>query len=161
MRPAMKSSLTCAAISRAATSLSGLVSAQMRTGSRPKRRTALRDLLPTVYHLRFASSLCMFSPTRIKFALNEPARPLSAVISTTPTGAPGDAGLHERMIDRTDVGEQILQHLPERVGIRTRLLLQRLGTTDLRRGDLFHRLGDLLGVLHRPYPVAKIANARH
>jgi len=41
------------------------------------------------------------------------------------------------------------------------LLAQRIGTANFRRSDLLHRLRDLLGILHRPYPVAKIANARH
>ena len=61
------------------------------------------------------------------------------------------------MIDRAHRADQIVQHLRQRVGIRTRVLLRRFGAANLRRGDLLHRLGDLLRVLQRPNPVAKIS----
>jgi len=71
------------------------------------------------------------------------------------------AGLHERMIDRTDVRDQIAQHRAHRVRVRPRSLLKRFGATNLRRGDLLHRLGDLLRVLQRSNPIPKILNSRH
>ena len=55
--------------------------------------------------------------------------------------------------------DQIAQHLGQRVRIGARLFLRGLRAADLRRGDLLHRLGDLLRVLQRPNPVAKISYA--
>src|SRR5665213_1688743 len=56
------------------------------------RRSALRALIPTAYQARLAFSRPCSSAMRIRFALNEPARPLSAVIRITPPGAPSVPG---------------------------------------------------------------------
>ncbi len=113
------------------------------------------DGIPT--HVAACSRAIVPRPRAMTLELKAPARPLSAVIRMTPARRAGLARLHERMIDRRDRRHQIAQHLGERVGVRARLLLRGLGAANLRRGDLLHRLGDLLRVLQRPDPIAKIS----
>jgi hypothetical protein len=65
------------------------------------------------------------------------------------------------MVNNADVRDQVAEHRRQRISVGTRLLLQRFGTPNFRRSDLFHRLGDLLGILQRPNAVAKVADGRH
>src|SRR5579872_1103236 len=73
----------------------------------------------------------------------------------------GGCGLKPRMIDLAALFDQIVEHRAHAFGIWSGGTHRRLGPTNARGGDLFHRLGDLLRILQRLDTVAKIAYGWH
>ena len=112
---------------------------------------------------RASSSLAFLRAARTMLVLNAPARPRSPVATTirwvsslpVPASSLGLCGPGVTRLARlaTTVGHA-LRIGPAGLGVR-------LGTAKLRRGDHVHRLGDLLGRLHRADPKLEGLEAGH
>ena len=101
---------------------------------------------------------------RIRLELKAPARPRSAVITSSRIRFSGRAGQQRDLFVGVLLGRglrHIRQHALDDLGVRTRGDHAILRAAQLRRRDHLHGLGDLLRVLHRADAPADVDQAGH